>query len=251
MSAQTPITIDDLERVEKGFTRLIERTCSILIFDSSHLKCQASLRSLKADGFQNVITSEKIANIDILLGAHKFRLVILDGDMKENESLKFFIELKQKKIENMPAVIFMREAVTDKILELYKRAGAVGCIKRPVIAEELEVILAEIFHFDIALENNYSLEIKDFGESTLVRVRGTLTENNLPEFLLKISTDLVINKSLILDFSKIKKVHEHLRRVLLQTAETLSASQKKLELYDPRHKLSHFEMENFSNIYFL
>jgi CheY-like chemotaxis protein len=210
------------------------------------------MRTLKAHGFQNIITVEaKISSVEVLMKSHKFKLVILDADMKDNESFKFYLELKHKGFENLPPVLFMKEEVTEKSLEIYKKAGAVGCIKRPIVIEEFENVLEILFHIDIATENNFNLEVRAFGESMLMRVRGAMTEENLPDFIEKMTEASQNGNSLILDFSKVIKVHEHIKRIIIQCSSNFAALHKKLEIYDPKHKLSMFELENLPNIHFI
>ena len=87
-----PLNLEDLDRIEKGFSRLVQRSCSILLFDSSHIMGLASLRNLKTSGYQNIVSVDsKISNVEELLKARKFRLVILDGDMKDNECFKYYL----------------------------------------------------------------------------------------------------------------------------------------------------------------
>ena len=145
----------------------------------------------------------------------------------------------------------MKEECSSKLQEVYKKAGIFECIKRPVVGEEIERVMALLFQAEFAEESDCKFEIREFGPSMLLRIRGTIAEDKIPELINSIKEAANKGDSLIIDVSKVIKVHEHIKRVLIQFAGILLKSGKKLEIFDPKHKLTIFEIDETPNLFFI
>ncbi|PCJ62111.1 MAG: hypothetical protein COA79_05330 [Planctomycetota bacterium] len=244
MEIKDELSFEEFEEIERAFAKIIQMSCSILLVGPSRIKCQSDLNSLKEAGFFNVTVETRLSTLPMLIKKGNIRVIVIDGDMKDNESLKLFLSMKSKKDLKLPEFLFIREDVSDNMLDVFQKAGALGCIHKPLVCSEFENAISSILFDEDSSFEEFSVESKPFGESTLIKIKGDLHRQGINELSDKLKVvQNEQNDGCLIDFSRVTSVDKSIVEVFNESSDSYKSVEKSIDIFDPKRKLIKFALE--------
>lgn len=243
------LNIDELEAIENKIQVMFDHAIPVLLVDPSPFKSKATIKGLNDAGYFNitVINDSKMLDLHIT-EEHLYSLVLLDGDIGDNECFKVYLSIKQK-VKNVPKTIFLKEQAGSKVCEIYKKGGSLGCLEKPFEVSSLKELLHESSDEQI---DKTKIELVKFGEGFLIKLIGLVDIDHLAQAAEHIAS--VANSEAnrcILDLSKLKTVDASFEKLLKTSATSFLAAGKIIEIFDPKNRLAKFNFESTEGIIFV
>lgn len=233
------INLQELEEQKNKIQDLFDRVLPIIFFEPSQFKCKMMEKKLNDAGYFKVIFIGELSKIeDLIKTGAGFSLIILDGDLPDNESFKHYLGVKQK-FKNVPKAVFLKDKIDLKLNEIYKKGGALGSIVKPFEVISLNNLIVESNSIS---KLEAKVDMVHLGDSYIIKLIGDLNSAHLAELKEKFKKiDIQPNYCFIIDASRLIKSSQSLESILLEIHELLEFNKVKFELFDPKNKLDKIE----------